>query len=139
MENVYSEYFPFFFIIILVRCILCILSWLCPSSTQQLTFFSCGAIWCTGGQFTLCMRLCLNFTMSDVQQLFLPNARHMKADFGDELRNRSQHTAYLALMLMCICLHMTTLILLRVMNNRSLLTQATHSGQTVCTNGFLHL
>jgi len=47
--------------------------------------------------------------MSDVQQLFLPNARHTKADFGDELKNRSQHTAYLTLMLMCICLHLTTL------------------------------
>jgi len=74
--------------------------------------------------------------MSDVQQLFLPNARHTKADFGDEPKNLTQHAAYLTLMLMCICLQMTIVILLRVMKNRTLLTQTTHSGQAVCTNVF---
>jgi hypothetical protein len=54
-----------------------------------------------------------------VQQLFLPNARYTKADFGDELKNMSQHTTYLTLMLMCLCLQITTLILLRVMKNKT--------------------
>ena len=44
----------FVLLFFLIMCILCCIhSWLCLSSTQQLTFFCCGAIWCTGGIFTL--------------------------------------------------------------------------------------